>query len=162
MMIGVMVLVRQKHNVTGVKNESSASKIALCGDIAKGIGIILIAAGHIFPISMGNQWLCAFHVPLFFVISGFTYNPSGDPGKFLQRKFSRLMIPADPIPTSGQYSKSRTVSLFGSIRWQTGLPPELKVNTPSTNGRLHIGSCRYPLSFRENEMGAFWMFRRIS
>lgn len=62
-------------------------------DIAKGIGIICIVAGHIFPISMGNQWLYAFHVPLFFIISGFTYSPSGDFGIFLRRKFTRLMIP---------------------------------------------------------------------
>lgn len=43
-------------------------------DIAKGIGILLVIAGHLFayrgPIS---RWIFSFHMPLFFILSGICY-----------------------------------------------------------------------------------------
>ena len=44
-------------------------------DMAKGIGIILVIMGHIsFRPESLNVWLCSFHMPLFFFLSGLTYN----------------------------------------------------------------------------------------
>lgn len=42
-------------------------------DIAKGIGIILVIMGHTIALRY-SQWLYAFHLPLFFLLSGLVYN----------------------------------------------------------------------------------------
>lgn len=41
-------------------------------DIAKGIGIILVCMGH-HSYGLLTDWICSFHMPLFFVASGFCY-----------------------------------------------------------------------------------------
>lgn len=44
-------------------------------DIAKGIGIILVVYGHSsLSFHTANVWLHAFHMPLFFFITGMCYN----------------------------------------------------------------------------------------
>lgn len=42
-------------------------------DIAKGLGIIMVIAGHTIALRY-SQWLYAFHLPLFFFLSGLVYN----------------------------------------------------------------------------------------
>lgn len=49
-------------------------------DILKGIGIILVVVGHM----IGNQlyirpWIYAFHMPLFFMVSGYCFNIAKHP-----------------------------------------------------------------------------------
>lgn len=63
-------------------------------DISKGIGIILVVMGHSgHPISHYLFW---FHMPLFFVISGYLHKPlnsiSAFP-RFIQKKFKQLIVP---------------------------------------------------------------------
>lgn len=43
-------------------------------DIAKGIGIILVILGHSGVNSEIKDFIYGFHMPLFFVISGYLYN----------------------------------------------------------------------------------------
>lgn len=44
-------------------------------DVSKGIGIILVIAGHIpYLPKFFDVWLSAFHMPLFFFLAGVTYN----------------------------------------------------------------------------------------
>ena len=44
-------------------------------DVAKGIGIISVFLGHtIFSDEMWRIWIYSFHMPLFFFLSGITYN----------------------------------------------------------------------------------------
>lgn len=65
-------------------------------DMAKGIGIILVILGHIsFRPQSINVWLCSFHMPLFFFLSGITYNPDkyNKFGLFLKTKIKQLVIP---------------------------------------------------------------------
>ncbi len=68
--------------------------------IAKGIGIILVVVGHFIPESSPGYWLTfrrfvySFHMPLFFLLSGYLYNP----GKYsypdlLKNKARRLLYP---------------------------------------------------------------------
>lgn len=64
-------------------------------DYAKGIGIILVILGHsIFP-EVLKIWICSFHMPLFFMLSGFTFNIEkyNDFKTFIKRKFKTLIIP---------------------------------------------------------------------
>ena len=41
-------------------------------DYAKGIGILLVVLGHIYNNSV-KLWIYSFHMPLFFIISGYLY-----------------------------------------------------------------------------------------
>jgi len=60
-------------------------------DIAKGIGIILVVWAHAGgPFS---PQIDLFHMPLFFLISGFLYNPKTPVKEFVIRKFKSLYIP---------------------------------------------------------------------
>lgn len=65
-------------------------------DTAKGLGIILVIYGHIaFRPEVLNVWLCSFHMPLFFFLSGITFHvdkyKSFKP--FLINKIKTLIIP---------------------------------------------------------------------
>ena len=62
-------------------------------DIAKGIGIMLMVIGHIGV--RYSSLIYLFHMPLFFIISGYFYNSYYDkrPIEFLKRKLKTLYIP---------------------------------------------------------------------
>ena len=62
-------------------------------DAAKGIGIFCIVLGHVVPNSFVYSLLYAFHVPLFFVLSGLTYHRSGQRRAFFIQKAKRILIP---------------------------------------------------------------------
>lgn len=62
-------------------------------DYAKGIGILCIVLGHVLPMTMFTQWLFSFHVPIFFVLSGFTYKYRNDKKTFYKNKLLRLIVP---------------------------------------------------------------------
>ena len=62
-------------------------------DVAKGIGILCIVFGHAAPDSVLRYILYSFHVPLFFVLSGLTYNNKKNKKSFLVGKIRRLLIP---------------------------------------------------------------------
>ena len=65
-------------------------------DAAKGIGMILVVYGHIsYRPDWLNVWLCSFHMPLFFFLSGITYNAEkySDFKVFIRNKIQTLVIP---------------------------------------------------------------------
>ena len=43
-------------------------------DSLKGLGIFLVIFGHLLPASVLTQYVYAFHVPLFFVVSGYLFD----------------------------------------------------------------------------------------
>ena len=61
-------------------------------DVAKGWGIILVIYGHV-----ANDylffWLYSFHVPLFFFLSGYFFNPQKKPKEFYKSKAKGLLLP---------------------------------------------------------------------
>ena len=65
-------------------------------DIAKGFGILLVIAGHLFayrgPIS---RWIFSFHMPLFFILSGICYkmNSSTILVEYKKKKCKQLLVP---------------------------------------------------------------------
>ena len=64
-------------------------------NIVKGIAIFLMVCGHTsIPIYISN-WIWSFHMPLFFIISGYLYNPNKYPSfkNFAKRKIQTLAIP---------------------------------------------------------------------
>ena len=65
-------------------------------DIAKGIGIISVFLGHsIFSDEMWRIWIYSFHMPLFFFLSGITYNETkyDNIKKLLITKSKSILIP---------------------------------------------------------------------
>lgn len=106
-------------------------------DIARGIGIFLVVLGHSFPDDKFNnnflyayiyKFIYSFHMPLFFIISGFfaykVYNilNLSQYKKFIEGKFKRLMIPyfaisliAIPIKLYMNRYAARPIDLNGLI-----------------------------------------------
>ncbi|HEX5738695.1 MAG TPA: acyltransferase family protein [Hydrogenophaga sp.] len=66
-------------------------------DAAKGIGILLIFFGHVYSTVTPSAlyvYIYAFHVPLFFFISGLTLRPAAGPlGGVVQKKLRTLLVP---------------------------------------------------------------------
>jgi acyltransferase len=66
-------------------------------DAAKGLGIVLIVLGHITSVESPSAlyvYIYAFHVPLFFFISGLTLKPGREPfGAMLKGKIRSLLLP---------------------------------------------------------------------
>lgn len=71
-------------------------------DIAKGLAMLLVFYGHLggagdnpwFPDLTGSIWIVyLFHMPLFFMLSGLTFNPNKDFRTFFVSRFKRLVIP---------------------------------------------------------------------
>jgi len=67
-------------------------------DIAKGIGIILVVLGHTFSLPhLLYHTIYSFHMPLFFIISGYVYNENKYNGfklsKMLAQRAKRYLIP---------------------------------------------------------------------
>lgn len=60
-------------------------------DIAKGIGIIIVVWFH----ARGpfHSYFSLFFMPLFFLISGYLYNPNNTLSNFIKRKFLSLYVP---------------------------------------------------------------------
>lgn len=63
-------------------------------DYLKVLGIFLVILGHI---NLENQflknWIYSFHVPLFFIISGFLHHQSSSFKEFIVKSFKTLIIP---------------------------------------------------------------------
>lgn len=63
-------------------------------DAAKGLGIILVVLGHTQEPKLLTLILYSFHMPLFFFLAGFTFNPCSYSNKIIwQKKFQRLLVP---------------------------------------------------------------------
>lgn len=100
-------------------------------DALKGFGILTVVAGHcVFPFIL---WInpYSFHMPLFFMISGFFLNFHNAPFDFIKTKFQRLMVPFfkyllffsiicwllhfTNLPLTKNYTFSNTFGLFNFL-----------------------------------------------
>lgn len=62
-------------------------------DIFKAIGIICMIMGHIGFGGKFNYFIHAFHMPMFFIISGYLYKKTFNTKQFLKKKIKTLLIP---------------------------------------------------------------------
>ncbi len=64
-------------------------------DIAKGLGILLVVWGHIMLTGFTHQFIYAFHMPLFFMLSGmmFQRNKYKNLFDFIRKRAKRLLLP---------------------------------------------------------------------
>lgn len=52
-----------------IQNSARQNRISWI-DIARGIGICLVVMGHVYRSNPVLMWICSFHTPLFFILSG--------------------------------------------------------------------------------------------
>lgn len=64
-------------------------------DIAKGFGILSVVWAHILLVGNSHRIIYAFHMPLFFFLSGFLFDEHKYPSfnNFIKKRFKRLIIP---------------------------------------------------------------------
>lgn len=62
-------------------------------DIAKGFFIIAIVLGHIFNSGYLRNWLFSFHIPAFFLLSGYCFKYESSFGDFALKKFRTIVVP---------------------------------------------------------------------
>lgn len=81
---------------TAVENGARLQRIQWI-DALKGLGILMIFVGHIWSLddpSVFYKWMYAFHVPLFFFVSGITLKPnSGRFGSIAGKKARTILVP---------------------------------------------------------------------
>lgn len=61
-------------------------------DVAKGWGIVFLIYGHITN-DLLSKWIYTFHIPLFFFLSGYVFNPNKKFPEFLISKTKSLLLP---------------------------------------------------------------------
>ena len=62
-------------------------------DILKGLGIVLMVLGHLHLSNTLNRFIYAFHMPLFFIISGYLYRRPACLKNYSLKKVKVLMSP---------------------------------------------------------------------
>lgn len=72
-------------------NNPSLNRFAFI-DVAKGLGIIAVVAGHVFSAGLLRSAIFTFHMPLFFFISGYLFKPKSGRA-FLTAKLRQLIVP---------------------------------------------------------------------
>jgi fucose 4-O-acetylase-like acetyltransferase len=77
-----------------MKNEiENQKKRAGDADLLRGIGILLMILGHVYFGAGFDKYIHAFHMPLWFVISGFFADVSKDTKKHVAKRIKTLLIP---------------------------------------------------------------------
>ena len=115
-------------------------------DIAKGIAIVSVVAGHTLAVSgLARHIIFTFHMPLFFVAAGYTFK-SGTMGSVCRRSVKRLLIPYLMLSVIqwGGFSYEENCPLF---RW-TG-------SGKSASSSWRQGQKRSPVFLRSEYLG-FW------
>ena len=63
-------------------------------DVYRGIGIILMIMGHIYFGKLFDIFIHAFHIPMFFIISGYLFSTKNvDFKEFIMKKSKQLLVP---------------------------------------------------------------------
>lgn len=82
---------------SGKMNSSNTSNRIAWIDYAKGIAILLVIVGHTIRNFYIRSIIFSFHMPIFFILSGYTFRPSKNIKDFLRKtknSFKGLIIPA--------------------------------------------------------------------
>lgn len=85
----------QEYSTVELKKENEREKWV---DIAKFLGVILVFLGHLLyyaDFSRLNQFIYSFHIPMFFVLSGYLVKRKETESfcGFIKKKFLRLIVP---------------------------------------------------------------------
>ena len=87
--LDVCLFIAGRERIEGTSAASGSRKQWI--DVCRGFGILLVLLGHVDP---PFKWLIfGFHIPLFFILSGYLYNDTENTKDFLLKNFKRYMIP---------------------------------------------------------------------
>lgn len=78
--------------MTATSTPSSPSRRLEWVDALRGLGILFVIVGHTSRIPQVTQWIYAFHMPLFFWLSGYLFHVR-PPRQFIRRKAFTLLVP---------------------------------------------------------------------
>lgn len=74
--------------------ERQANKVRIDWiDMAKGWGIICVIIGHMIQGTFIDNWIYSFHMPLFFLISGYVFSTKYNFLEFVKRKVKSILVP---------------------------------------------------------------------
>lgn len=78
-----------------VKKENKENKRIAWIDYLKAIGIFLVVIGHSNPLASIRKWIYSFHMPLFFIVAGLTFNPEryNNTKEFVKHKAKTILLP---------------------------------------------------------------------
>jgi fucose 4-O-acetylase-like acetyltransferase len=62
-------------------------------DVARGIGIVIVVAGHVFTAADVHRVIFLFHMPFFFFLSGWVFRPTQDLAGFARKRLMALALP---------------------------------------------------------------------
>ena len=62
-------------------------------DLLRGIGILLMILGHVYFGGIFDKYIHAFHMPLWFIVSGFFVDITKDTNNYIIRRIKALLIP---------------------------------------------------------------------
>lgn len=62
-------------------------------DIYRGFGILFMIMGHVYFGSIFNKWIHAFHMPMFYFVTGYFYNSKLGILDFTKKKARSLLVP---------------------------------------------------------------------
>lgn len=120
-------------------------------DIAKGIGILCVIAGHL-GIAGINQVVFTFHMPLFFIISGYFISDKDDIKVYTKKKVWQLLVP---------YAVTSLAVILGAVLFHV-------LDTGSADGVLEVaigwvkaaaygsGTVYNPTLIEVGQIGALW------
>lgn len=78
--------------IFAIQMENNNKQRILWLDMAKGYGIIFVIMGH-WNIPYLTDYLYAFHIPLFFFLSGVVFSTKADFASFFKSKIRRIIVP---------------------------------------------------------------------
>jgi fucose 4-O-acetylase-like acetyltransferase len=70
----------------------SSSQRLIYFDVARGIGILCVILGHM-PFYHPNRFVLTFHIPIFFLVSGYFLNRRIDFKSFTKKRAKQLLLP---------------------------------------------------------------------
>lgn len=108
-------------------------------DVAKGIGILLVVIGHMFPVHSIVASIYSFHMPLFFILSGFFLNSESSVKSMFVRGCKMLIIP---------YAFTATMTFLLSLIID-------RENSLNTFWGIFLVDCKIG-TFAVNSIGAIW------
>jgi len=62
-------------------------------DLFRAFGILLMIMGHVWFGDRFDLWIHAFHMPMWFIISGYFFNSNKDPKEYVTKKIRVLIVP---------------------------------------------------------------------
>jgi fucose 4-O-acetylase-like acetyltransferase len=114
-------------------------------DICRCFFIIAIVVGHVFKSGYLRQWLFSFHVPAFFLISGYCFNYIDNAKMFVKKKVRTIVVPYFAfsifsillfaaarifVPQISNIMECNFIKNVFTMLYATSKPDIMKYNTP--------------------------------